>query len=325
MADSTYPGPRRDRRGRSLSLEQQRSARYANFVTCLKEIVRLEQRPIDDSPPIDAMLFIGLGAHDPPGKRVCRAVDGLHPRLLELHCPSGDYCRPQRFSILSTKFPLERLVISGTTGKDVSIDSNMLARIATLHLRDSHNLDFSDCPSRVALRELILGESDGMDLICRLEQETNMLDNLDRLELTSARGDDLRHANGFRPIDFLWALGRISGLRILDLCLDHDYIWYNDELARMPSYLPDSLECFVFRGPWMGLADSAPWITSVQDREWMPLLMEFSFRLDYGPELGNRIEELSSEERECRGNSAREIRAAMAEFRPEVRIREEEE
>ncbi|KZT61258.1 hypothetical protein CALCODRAFT_491348 [Calocera cornea HHB12733] len=324
---SRPPTQHRQRRGGLHSFQQEEDSRYAVFLARIKDVVRLERSPIDEAPPIDALCIRDLSRPDyAPGEELCRVVDGLLPRLLELHCGWYEYCDLHSFDILKTKFPLERLVISGACGDDVNLDAELLACVPTLHLDVSHALRFPTFPIPVALRQLIIKENDAMDLICRLHEDTHMLENLERLQLTSTVECDLYQCDFD---EFLAALKETNTLRALELVLDHSDIRETGALDRLPSNLPGNIECFSLRGSSMGLTDSALWITAVQDRAWLPRLREFAFDLDVVPKQDNNGTAThndalggNAEVQEPGVDVTRKIREVMAAFRPLVRISE---
>ncbi|KZP00913.1 hypothetical protein CALVIDRAFT_560218 [Calocera viscosa TUFC12733] len=296
---------------------------YETFLSRLRDIVSGDGK--DGTPPIDAVSFTHLPEMDPPSERLCQAVDGLRPRLLELECGWDEYCDLKSFDGLETKFPLETLVISGACGEEVQLVSEYLSCVHTLNLHYSHNLCFPRIPPPLALRNMIMTENDAMDSFIRLSDTTHMIDRLESLKLTSTNGCDFYR---FEAPEFLAALKKATILRQLDLVTDHRSRWVDPyNLNDLPSHLPENLEQFSFRGAPGIITDATPWLDLVSSPAWLPNLRESSFRLDQprrqssNTETGDEgVAQTDAEEIAAAEKTAHWIKTTLADNRPNVDV-----
>ncbi|EJU01136.1 hypothetical protein DACRYDRAFT_22909 [Dacryopinax primogenitus] len=298
----------------------------------VKEVISTTRygREENDVPSIDALRLTNVRTETPSGLDILQELDGVQPRLLEISCGWDEFCSLDEFSTLRTPFPLETLILSGACRPDIGLKSTQLAHITSLRLHLCCSIYLPRFPPPLKLRRLVVEENDIMDTICRLAEDTHMLEELEELVLIGTNGCDLMTC--YELEQFLSSIQKMPRLRVLQISerlpiRDYGPITMN----ALPQFLPQALECFRFWSTPGAVTDHDPWTQRIRDRSWLPNLKEFIFSMDMKtdevaskdarpPWERSEVQQYTGEKTTASDIVSFEIGKAMTEFRPGVKI-----
>ncbi|EJU01141.1 hypothetical protein DACRYDRAFT_108472 [Dacryopinax primogenitus] len=243
---------------------------YAGFLARIREIVRITRLQAD-FPAIDAISIQGMWGKEPWDIDLCNALDGLHPRVLDIDYLDNNL-NLTNFSQLRSPFSLEWLIIRRGYYAEVIFDSESLACPYGLQLFWCFAVTLHPIPGPSALRHLILTGNDARESFGKMRYRTNLLDNLEVLTIESYNGSDFPFDSN--PNNFFSALHATSTLRILGLSFG---IQRAAEMNKgLPAHLPDQIETFTFRYHPALISNTAPWLTCINNQNWLPNLKKLS-------------------------------------------------
>ncbi|EJU01135.1 hypothetical protein DACRYDRAFT_100623 [Dacryopinax primogenitus] len=299
----------------------------------VRELVKTTKHGPEDSniPPIDALRLFNLGDFDEtPGRLLVQALDGVRPRLLELFCRFREYCSLNELASLHTPFPLETLIITNAAELDGTHEDAQFAHVTTLRLHYCVGLRFTRLPSLLKPKRLFLEENDVMDTLCRLAENTRMLEGLEELFLSNSNGSDL---GCFKFDRFIASIRKMSHLRVLQLSHHMYSRWMKGyTFNALLDVLPQTIEYLRIWVAAETITDSDPWVEKVRDKTWLPNLREFALAQDMPSDYGGMpmaagavLEQVDgldqTGERTATVDSvSREVIKAMMDYRPEVNI-----